>query len=75
MKPKADSERRSAPGADEDEIERLSLAYSPKFNRILDAARRDIRKGKGIPHDEFWAEMEAPPQAADTASRRAGDSK
>jgi len=45
---------------DEDEIERLSLAYSPKFNRILDAARRDIRKGKGIPHDEFWTELEAP---------------
>jgi len=43
---------------DEDEIERLSLAYSPKFNRILDSARREIRKGKGIPHDEFWAEME-----------------
>jgi prevent-host-death family protein len=43
---------------DEDEIERLSLAYSPKFNRILDSARREIRKGKGIPHDAFWAEME-----------------
>jgi prevent-host-death family protein len=43
---------------DEDEIERLSLAYSPKFNRILDSARRDIRKGQGIPHDEFWAEMD-----------------
>ena len=43
---------------DEDEIERLSLAYSPKFNRILETARREIRKGKGIPHDEFWEELE-----------------
>ena len=70
---------------DEDEIERLSLAYSPKFNRILETARREIRKGKGIPHDEFWAEMddrarsgrlgmsrEAPPPEAGAAFRRKG---
>ena len=75
MKPKADSERRSAPGADEDEIERLSLAYSPKFNRILDAARRDIRKGKGIPHDEFWAEMEAPAATRSRGKQAGGPPK
>ena len=56
---------------DEDEIERLSLAYSPKFNRILDAARKEIRKGKGIPHDELWAEMEDPAQSrGNEAGRR-----
>ncbi len=43
---------------DEDEIERLSLAYSPKFNRILDSARREIRRGRGVAHGAFWAEME-----------------
>ena len=44
---------------DEDEIERLILAYSPKFQKILGAARRQIREGQGIPHEDFWKEVEA----------------
>lgn len=43
---------------DEDEIERLVLAYSPRFQRMLDAARQQIRETGGIPHDEFWKELE-----------------
>lgn len=39
---------------DEEELERLVLAYSPKFTSILEAGRKRIRAGKGIPHDEFW---------------------
>jgi prevent-host-death family protein len=42
---------------DEAEIERLILAYSPKFQRILQAAEQQIAEGKGIPHDAFWQEM------------------
>ena len=44
---------------DEDEIERLILAYSPKFQRILHTAEQQIRAGKGISHKEFWQEVEA----------------
>ncbi len=44
---------------DEDEIERMVLAYSPKFQRILQAAGQQIRDGKGISHKEFWQEIEA----------------
>ncbi|MEK6590477.1 MAG: type II toxin-antitoxin system Phd/YefM family antitoxin [Nitrospinota bacterium] len=43
---------------DEDEIERLSLAYSPKFQKILNSARRQIRAGSGIRHEDFWREVE-----------------
>lgn len=43
---------------DEDEIERLTLAYSPKFNRILEASRKQIKAGKGIPNDEFWKQVD-----------------
>jgi prevent-host-death family protein len=43
---------------DEDEIERLSLAYSPRFRKILNIARRQIRKGSSIRHEEFWKEVE-----------------
>lgn len=45
---------------DEDELDRLVLAYSPKFRGILDAARQRIRDGQGIPHEDFWEEVERP---------------
>jgi prevent-host-death family protein len=44
---------------DEDEIERMLLAYSPKFQKVLDVAERQIRKGKGIRHENFWQEVES----------------
>jgi prevent-host-death family protein len=44
---------------DEDEIERMILAYSPKFQNILEIAELEIREGKGVKHEEFWREMEA----------------
>ena len=44
--------------SDDDELERLVLAYSPKLRSILDAARERIRQGAGIRHDDFWAEIE-----------------
>jgi prevent-host-death family protein len=49
---------------DEDEIERLVMAYSPRLRAILEESRRQIREGQGIPHDEFWAQVEGvePPQ-------------
>jgi prevent-host-death family protein len=43
---------------DEDEIERMILAYSPKFQNILEIAELEIREGKGVKHEEFWSEME-----------------
>jgi prevent-host-death family protein len=44
---------------DEDELERLVLAYTPKFQGILEAAREQIRETGGIGHEEFWHDMEA----------------
>src|SRR5437773_11536074 len=45
---------------DEDEIERLLMAYSPRLRAILDKSRQQIREGGGIGHEEFWAEVEGP---------------
>jgi prevent-host-death family protein len=42
---------------DEEEIERLVLAYSPKFQNIIQRAEKEIREGKGIRHEEFWKEI------------------
>ena len=43
---------------DEDEIERLTLAYSPKFQKMLTLARQQIREGRGIRHEDFWRKVE-----------------
>ena len=43
---------------DEDELERLVLAYSPKFRAILDASRQHIRKTGGLEHEEFWRQVD-----------------
>lgn len=42
---------------DEEEIERLTLAYSPKFQKMLSLARQQIRAGSGIRHEDFWREV------------------
>jgi len=44
---------------DEAEIERMVLAYSPKFQGILQTAEQQIREGQGIKHEDFWREMGA----------------
>jgi len=43
----------------EDEIERLLLAYSPKFQGIFDVAEQQIREGKRMTHEDFWQEIES----------------
>ncbi len=49
---------------DEDEIERILLAYSPKFQSIVAAAEKQIREGKGIKHEDFWHDVESDPASA-----------
>ena len=44
---------------DEEELERLLLAYSPQLKQILEAAERGLREGRGKRHEEFWAEIES----------------
>jgi prevent-host-death family protein len=43
---------------DDDELERLVLAHSPKFQALLEKSRRQIAEGRGIGHDEFWRQVE-----------------
>jgi prevent-host-death family protein len=45
---------------DEEELERLILAYSPRLRSILEAAEQRVRQGKGIQHDEFWRRVQSP---------------
>jgi prevent-host-death family protein len=45
---------------DEEEIERLLMAYSPRLRAICDLSRQQIAEGKGVSHEEFWDGVEAP---------------
>ena len=47
------------PMEDDDELERLTLAYSRRFQAILHESRAQIRATGGIPHDDFWREIDA----------------
>lgn len=44
---------------DDEDVERLLLSNSPKFQALLKRARAQIDQGLGIPHDEFWGEVQA----------------
>jgi prevent-host-death family protein len=44
---------------DPGELERTLMGHSQKLQAILEAARKRFRAGRGIPHEEFWREMEA----------------
>lgn len=43
---------------DEDEIERLLMAYSPHLRSILESSRRQYREGKWLSEEEFWSKVE-----------------
>ncbi len=40
--------------SDDEALERLVLAHTPRFMALLDAAERRIKKGRGIKHDDLW---------------------
>ena len=47
-----------AVGDDEDELERLLLSYSPRFQEVLWRSRKQIQATGGIEHEAFWHELD-----------------
>ena len=39
---------------DDDDLEGLILARSPRFQALLEKSRKSIEAGKGLSHEEFW---------------------
>jgi prevent-host-death family protein len=39
---------------DDDDLERMLLARSPRFQALLNKSRQSIKAGKGLSRDEFW---------------------
>jgi prevent-host-death family protein len=56
---------------DEEEIENLLMAYSPRLRAILEESRQQIRDGQGIRHEEFWSEIEPTGPAKRPGGKRA----
>jgi prevent-host-death family protein len=48
---------------DEEEIERLLMAYSPHLRAILERSRQQIREGRLLSEDEFWSQMDEAPSS------------
>jgi prevent-host-death family protein len=42
---------------DEDEIERLLLAYSPHLRAVLERSRQQFRQGQWLSEEDFWAQF------------------
>ena len=45
--------------SDKDDLERILLSVSPKFQALLDEAERRIQETGGLSHEEVWAQVEA----------------
>jgi prevent-host-death family protein len=60
---------------EEDEIERLLMAYSPRLQAILSGSRKQIREGNVLDHDQFWAQVDASPDQAPRRPKRRAANK
>ena len=57
---------------DEEELEHLVLAYSPRLRTLLDAARQRVRAGARIRHEDLWQELESDNEGKRQRGRRSG---
>jgi prevent-host-death family protein len=39
---------------DDDDLENILIARSPRFQAVLDKSRQSIKAGKGLPEKNFW---------------------
>jgi prevent-host-death family protein len=46
---------------DDDDLERMLLARSPRFQALLNKSRQSIKAGKGLSQDEFWKAVKQQP--------------
>ena len=49
---------------EDDDLERLALAHSRQFQAIVNGAMERVKATGGIPHDQFWQELEAETETA-----------
>ena len=47
---------------DEDDLDRLMLARSPRFQALLNKSRKSIAAGKGLTREDFWKAVGSRPR-------------
>ena len=47
------------PVTGDEELESILLAFSPRFQKLLERSNREIDQGKGTSHKEFWERAKA----------------
>jgi hypothetical protein len=52
---------------DDDDLERLILSRSPRFQALLERSRQSIKAGNGISEKEFWEAVRSRARGRKTA--------
>jgi prevent-host-death family protein len=62
---------------DEDEIERLLMAYSPRLRAILERSRKQFREGQWLSEEKFWSQFEGgkPSSSSGRTKKKTGRTK
>ena len=55
---------------DDDDLERLMLGRSPRFQAMLDRSRQSIKEGKGLTEKAFWETVGKRAQARKAAATK-----
>jgi prevent-host-death family protein len=55
---------------DEDDLERLMLGRSPRFQALLDRSRQSIKEGEGLSEEDFWKAVRNRAQERKAAAAR-----
>ena len=55
---------------DEEEVERLLMARSPRLRAILERSRQQFRQGQWLSEEEFWSRIEQAQPSRETAKRK-----
>jgi antitoxin (DNA-binding transcriptional repressor) of toxin-antitoxin stability system len=57
---------------DDDDLERIALARSPRFQTLLHRSRQSIREGKGLSEGDFWKAVRKRSQEREPSSTNRG---
>lgn len=60
---------------DDDDLERLMLGRSPRFQELLERSRQSIKQGKGLSEEEFWAAVSERAQGPKPSAKKAPRTK
>jgi prevent-host-death family protein len=60
---------------DDDDLERLLLERSPRFQAMLDRSRRSIKEGEGLSDEDFWKAVRQRAQERKDAAAADRDAK